>query len=192
MHQIKRNAALTFKTFLYQVVMSLFGFMMYSGTSKIPFLMVIGQAVIVLFFYYIMSSQMFQGGGKACEFDRSHQLSSSPLLGFLFGIIAFLPAILLSLWTVLAPPFLADGSAHTTYAPFLINKTFLQGMYVGIVQSIYPTTSIGQSATVAIQNGAALNSQCLLYLLAAIPGFLSCGVSYLLGYLHFKKERVKK
>ncbi|MBR2615104.1 MAG: hypothetical protein IKC69_00290, partial [Clostridia bacterium] len=96
MHQIKRNAALTFKTFLYQVVMSLFGFMMYSSTYRIPFLLWIGQAIISVFFLFIMAYQMFQAGAKACEYDRAHSLSSSPLLGFGFALIGFIPALVLS------------------------------------------------------------------------------------------------
>ena len=59
MNVFSRNAGLMLKTFLYQVVMSLFGFMMYGATYKIPFLLIVGQATIVLFFFYILTTQMY-------------------------------------------------------------------------------------------------------------------------------------
>lgn len=192
MHQFSRNTGLMFKTFLYQIVMSLFGFMMYSATNKNTLLLVVGQTLVILFYYYILSSQMFQAGGKAYEFDRSHSLSSSPALGFLFALIAFLPAILISLFTVLSPPYSAEGVAQATgYVPFLLNKTFLQGMYISIVQWIFPTVSGGASEALAVANANAMNSQCLLYLAGALPGMVICGTSYLIGYLSFGKEKNK-
>ncbi len=185
MHQFKRNTGLIFKTFLYQLVMSLFGFMMYSSTYKIPFLMVVGQATITIFFLFIMAHQMYQQGAKNCEYDWAHQLTSSPFLGLLFSFLAFLPAILLSGYTLLTPPFAASGTPSAGYAPFLINKTFLQGMYIGIVQYLYPTSATNSAEVLASAN----NAQCLIHLVSCIPGILSCTIGYFFGYRNFKKEK---
>ena len=177
MHQLKRNLGLVLKTFLYQIVMSLFGFMMYSAIYKIPFLAVIGQVIITAFFLYIMFHQMYQQGAKACEYDWAHKLTSSPALGFLFALVAFLPAIILAL----------DGTPTSSYAPFLINKTFLQGMYIGIVQFLFPTSATAGAPAIA----AAGNAQCFAHLISCIPGLLSCGIGYAIGYLHFKRNKKK-
>lgn len=185
MHQLKRNTGLIFKTFLYQVVMSLFGFMMYSSTYKIPFLMVIGQATVTLFFLFIMAHQTYQSGAKACEFDWAHDLSSSPLFGLIFSLLAFLPTILLSTYTLIYPPFATTGTPSTGYAPFLINKTFLQGMYIGIVQFLHPTSASASPDALAHAN----NAQCFVHLLSCIPGIISCTFGYFVGYCNFKKEK---
>lgn len=187
MHQLKRNSVLILKTFLYQVVMSLFGFMMYSAIYKIPFLAVIGQGIITVFFLYIMFHQMYQQGAKACEYDWAHKLTSSPALGILFAFVAFLPAIILSAGTVISAPFALDGTPTASYAPFLINKTFLQGMYIGIVQFLFPTSATAGAPAIA----AASNAQCFAHLISCIPGLLSCGIGYAIGYLHFKRNKKK-
>ncbi len=188
MHQFSRNYGLILKTFLYQVAMSLFGFMMYTGTYKIPLLLVVGQITILFFFIYIMFSQTYQAGSKACEHDWAHSLSSSCLLGFLFALIAFIPAIVLSVWCVAVPPVAADGASYSaSYAPFLINRFFLQGMYIGISQWLFPAASA--SAGDAAANAAAMNSQCFMYLFTAIPGLLASGIGYLVGYKHFRSQK---
>lgn len=190
MNLFSRNTGLMIKTLLYQVVMSLFGFMMYGATYKIPFLLLIGQATVILFFFYIMSSQMYQSGAKMCEFDRSHETSSSPAAGFLFALIAFLPTILLAVVSVINPPFAASGDTNTVgYLSYLGNHTFLQGMYVAITQTLYPTSAGGASEALAAANAAAINSRCLIHLVGAVPGILAGGIGYLLGYLNFKKDK---
>lgn len=185
---MKRNYGLILKTFLYQVVMSLFGFMMYGAIRTIPLLSVVGAATIILFFLFIMGSQMYQKAAKNCEFDRAHGTKSSPLAGFLFAFLAFLPAILVSLYGFVFPPYNADGTAaHAT--PFLLNKTFLQGMYISVVQALFKTTSQGASATVAAENALALNGQAKLFLFTSIPGIITSGVGYLAGYHSFMKDK---
>ncbi len=193
MHQFQRNTGLMVKTFLYQIVMSLFGIMMYSVTHKNPFLFYLGQGTVILFFLYIMSSQMYQYGAKSCEYDWAHKCSSSPLLGFVFALIAFLPTLLASAWTLITPPFDLQGVAVPSgYVPFLLNKTFLQGMYIGISQTLYPTVAGGTSQALAAANGVALNSQCLIHLLSSLPGVLFSGVFYWIGYNGFRKNKKKK
>lgn len=190
MNQFSRNAGLILKTFLYQVVMSLFGFMMYGATYRIPLLLVVGQTTIVLFFLYIMSSQTYQSGAKSCEYDRSHGTKSNPWAGFLFMLIAFLPTIVLAIVSVLIPPFPADGATNTAgYLSYLGNHTFLQGMYVGITQYIYPTSSGGAAEALMLANAEAINSRCLIHLFGAIPGILAGGIGYLVGFLQFSKEK---
>jgi len=188
-----RNLGLTLKTFLYQIVMSLFGIMMYLATKSNTLLLVAGQASVIIFFLYIMSTQMYQSGYKMCEYDRGHGSTSSPAFGFLFAFLAFLPTILLSAWTLICPPFDGAGAINAGgYVPFLLNKNFLQGMYIGIVQTLFPTTAGGTSEALAAVNGAAMNRQCLFYLAGAIPGILASGTGYLIGYLHFSKDKKKK
>ncbi len=188
-----RNVGLILKTFLYQIVMSLFGIMMYLATKSNLLLLIAGQASLILFFLYIMSTQMYQSGYKMCEYDRGHGSTSSPLMGFIFALIAFLPTILLSAWTLFSPPFDGAGVANaSSYVPFLLNKNFLQGMYIGIVQSVFPTAAGGASEALAAANGAAMNRQCIIYLLGAIPGILSGGIGYLIGYIRFAKDKIKK
>ncbi len=190
MISFSRNSGLILKTFLYQIVMSLFGFMMYGATYKIPLLLVIGQTTVVLFFFYIMSSQMYKGGAKMCEYDRGHSLSSSPAAGFLFALFAFLPTIILAIISVVSPPFSESGTANTAgYLSYLGNHTFLQGMYVGITQTIYPTAAGGANEALAAANASAINSRCVLHLFGAIPGILACGIGYLLGYQNFKMSK---
>ncbi len=187
---ISKNTGLIVKTFLYQVVMSLFGFMMYGSTYRIPLLLVIGQATVILFFFYIISSQMYKGGAKNCEHDRAHQTSSSPWVGFLLSSIAFLPTILLAILSVFTPPFDAEGMSNTAgYLSYLGNHTFLQGMYVGITQTVFPTSAGGASEALAQANATAINARCYLHLFGAIPGILLSGFGYLLGYLQFKKDK---
>lgn len=185
-----RNASLILKTFLYQIVMSLFGFMMYSSTYKIPLLLVVGQLTVVLFYYYILSSQMVQGGHKMCEYDMAHGTSSSPLFGFVFALIAFLPTIILAVVSVVSPPYLANGATNTAgYLSYLGNHTFLQGMYVGITQWIYPTSAGTSAEALATLNAQAVNARCFIHLFGAVPGILISGGSYLFGYLNFKKGK---
>lgn len=192
MTAFSRNYGLMLKTFLYQIVMSLFGIMMYLATRSNTLLLVLGQASVLIFFLYIMSTQMYQAGYKTCEYARGHGITSSPAMGFLFALIAFLPTILLSLWTVITPPFDATGTANASgYVPFLLNKTFLQGMYISLVQTFFPTSSGGASDALTIANGAAMNRQCFFYLAGAIPGIVTCGIGYLVGHLHFAKDKKK-
>ena len=179
---LKRNGGLILKTILYQIVMSLFGMMMYGATSRIRFLSIIGQVAVVLFYFYILVSQTYQGGFQSFEPDHAHGQTSSPAAGFLIALIAFLPTLVLSLWSALIPPFYADGTPVSySYIPFLINKSFLQGMYILVVQMIYPTSA----DTVGAVNAVRLNSQSFLYIFTVLPGMLSCGVGYLLGYRQF-------
>lgn len=193
MNLLARNSGLMLKTFLYQIVMSLFGFMMYGATYKIPILLIIGQATVILFFLYIMSSQMYQSGAKACEYDRGHGCSSSPAAGFLFALFAFLPTIVLAIVSVITPPYIqADVPNTAGYLSYLGNHTFLQGMYIGITQTLYPTVAGGASDALAQANAIAINSRCFLHLFGAIPGILTAGIGYLIGYLGFKKNKPKK
>ncbi|MBQ3075967.1 MAG: hypothetical protein IJC26_07850 [Clostridia bacterium] len=192
MNWFSRNTGLMVKTFLYQIVMSLFGFMMYGATYKIPLLLIVGQATVILFFFYIMSSQMYQSGAKTCEYDRAHGESSSPAAGFLFAVIAFLPTFILAIISLVSPPFFADGTSNTVgYLSYLGNHTFLQGMYVGITQTLYPTSAGGANEALAAANAAAINSRCSLHLFGAIPGALVGGIGYMMGYLGFKKDKKK-
>ena len=193
MNQFTKNSELILKTFLYQIVMSFFGIMIYSATSSNTLILIVGQSTVVLFFLYIMSSQSYRAGFKSAEFGRAHGIASPPALGFLLTLIAFLPTIALSLWAVLFPPFLANGEAQGMgYVPFLLNKTFLQGMYIGIVQWIFPTQAGGSSDALAIANALALNRQCYLYLAGAIPGFLASGLGYFIGHVRLSKDSSKK
>ncbi|MBR4287981.1 MAG: hypothetical protein IKT50_00925 [Clostridia bacterium] len=193
MTAFSRNIGLALKTFLYQIVMSLFGIMMYLATKSNTLLLIAGQASVIIFFLYVMSTQMYQSGYKMCEYDRGHNSTSSPAYGFLFALLAFLPTILLSAWTVITPPFDKAGAICAVgYVPFLLNKNFLQGMYIGIVQTLFPTTAGGSSEALAALNGAAMNRQCVFYLFGAIPGILSGGIGYLIGYIHFSKDKKKK
>jgi len=184
---ILKNKGLMLKTFLYQIVMSFFGIMMFTATSQNQFLLILGQALVILFYYYILFSQSSQYGWKTCERDCAHCTTSSPFFGFFPAIISFLPAILLSLISFLNPPYAADGTAIFA-SPFIINKTFLQGMYIGIAQQLYPTTTI-VAQTSASENAAALNSQTFLYLFSSIPGILLTGAGYLTGYLRFAAKK---
>lgn len=192
MNFFTRNIGLIVKTFLYQIVMSLFGFMMYGATYRIPILLIIGQATIILFFFYIMSSQMYQSGAKACEYDHGHESKSSPAAGFLFALIAFLPTIVLAIVSVVTPPYIQADVLNTAgYLSYIGNHTFLQGMYVGITQTLYPTVAGGAADALAEANAAAINSRCFLHLFGAIPGILAGGLGYLIGYLGFKKDKKK-
>lgn len=192
MHQFKRNGGLIFKTFLYQVVMSLFGFMMYSSTYKIPLIMTVGQITITIFYLYIMFHQMYQQGAKNCEYDWAHSLSSSPAFGFLFCLIAFLPTILLSAYTCIFPPY-ASEAMQSSYPAFLINKVFLQGMHVGFFQWLFPTSSAASvDAAATAANAVSMNAQCFAHLFGCIPGIIACGLGYFFGYEGFKKDKKKK
>ena len=190
MNFFAKNSGLMLKTFLYQVVMSLFGFMMYGATYRIPLLLTIGQATVILFFYYIMASQMYQSGAKNCEYDAGHGQSTSPAAGFLFAVVAFLPTVILAVVSVLCPPFAADGMTNTAgYLSYLGNHTFLQGMYVGITQTLFPTAAGGASQALTEANAAAINSRCFIHLFGALPGILISGIGYVIGYLNFKKNK---
>ncbi len=163
--------------------------MMYGATYKIPFLLIVGQATVILFFFYIMSSQMYQGGAKMCEYDISHSQKSSPLAGFLLVLIAFLPTFLLAAISLLIPPYTATGDTQTAgYLSYLCNHTFLQGMYVGITQEIFPTSAGGADPALMAKNIVAINSRCILHAFGALPGFLIGGFSYLIGYKRFLKS----
>jgi hypothetical protein len=160
--------------------MSLFGAMMYGATSANRFLLVIGAICVIAFFMYIMFSQMYKKGWKNHEFDMAHNTNSSCLWGFVFALIGFLPAILMSLYTMIFPPFTATGDmAGNSYIVYLLNKSFLQGMYISIHQHIVPT----------VQGTNSLNAQCILHLISALPGIICCGVGYIIGYFRFHNDR---
>ena len=187
MRFFSRYSDLILKTFLYQIVMSFFGLMMFTATSGNAFLFLLGQIAILLFWAFILFHQGMQKGQKMCEKEPG----SSPFGGFLPALIAFLPAILLSVWSYLSKPYAPDGAGQNL-VPFLLNKTLLQGMYVGLAQKIFPTTVSGASSAVEVQNAAALNRQTLLYLFTSLPGILLCGVGYLFGHLNFSGLKKKK
>jgi len=193
MNLFSRNMGLTLKTFLYQIVMSLFGFMMYGATYKIPFLLVIGQITVVLFYFYILTTQMYQGGAKASEFDLSHKEKSPALAGFLFALIAFLPTFILAVISVYSQPFTTEGVTNTAgYLSYLGNHTFLQGMYVGITQHLFPTASGGANDALNFANMASINARCFFHLFGGVPGILASGIAYFIGYRSFRKEKKEK
>jgi hypothetical protein len=180
------------KTFLYQIVMSFFGIMMYTATRHNTFLFVAGQISLFIFYAYILSSQMYKAGFKAYEYDSAHQTASPAAMGFIFALIAFLPTLLLAIFSYFNPPILSDGASRGSgYIPYILNKSLLQGMYIGVVQHIYPTSSGGNDALLALENSIAMNNQSLLYLILPIPGILVSGISYVLGCFSFKKPRKK-
>ncbi len=183
MNLFSRNLSLIFKTFLYQIVMSIFGLMMYGATSRIRILLIVGSICVIAFFIYIMFSQMYQQGSKNCEYDIAHQTSSPLFVGFVFALIAFLPTIIASTVSIFMPPFAPDGNvlSEAGYIFYLINKTFLQGMYTSLHNAIVPT----------VAHTDALNAQPMLHLISAIPGIIVCGVAYLVGYLRFRSEKKK-
>ncbi len=190
MNQFTRNSGLIMKTFLYQIVMSFFGIMMYTATSSNTLLLVVGQSTVILFFLYIMSYQSYQFGFKSAEYDRAHKTLSSPALGFLLSLLAFLPTMILSVWTVIVPPFLENGEAQSLgYVPFLLNKTFLQGMFVSIGQWIFPSQAGGAAEALAAANAAALNHQCYVHLIGALPGFLASGLGFFIGHRRFSNDK---
>ncbi len=192
MNLFRRNSGLMLKTFLYQVVMSLFGFMMYSSTYRIPFLLVIGQITVIIFFFYIMGSQTFQAGAKSCEYDIGHNTSSSPFAGFLFALISFSPTIILAIISIICPPFIQSDVPNTAgYLSYTCNHVFLQGMYVGITQTLFPTAAGGAADALAAANAAAINSRCLIHLFGAIPALLASGIGYWIGYRGFSKSKKK-
>lgn len=184
MNLFSKNIPLILKTFLYQIVISILGMMMYTAVSRNTALMIIGQISVLLFFFYIMWSQMYQQGAKNAEFSLSHQTPSSPFAGILFALIAFLPTILASLWTIISPPFAPNGEVLSAagHIPYLLNKCFLMGMYSGIHQTLVPT----------VQGTDALNAQCILHLLSAIPGILVCSVGYAVGHIRFLSNKKTK
>lgn len=183
----KRNSSLIFKTFLYQIVMSLFGMMMFGAVQKVPLINIIGSAIIIFFFHYIMVSQMYRAGSKNCESDCAHKLSSFAWAGFLFALIAFIPTILMSTYSLFFPPFseLGEKTNGYPYLNYLLNKTFFQGMYASVFQWFAPTSGTYD----AVGNANSILIQVKIFAFTAIPGILSSGFGYLAGYLNFKKEK---
>ncbi len=193
MNVSSRHFGLVIKTFLYQIVMSLFGFMMYLATYKIPYLLIVGQGMVILFFLFIMASQSYNAGAKNCEYDRAHGMKSSPALGILLSLLAFLPTMVLAVVSVINPPYATPDSTNTLgYFSYLGNHAFLQGMYVGITQALFPTAAGTVAEGIAEANSAAINSRCLVHLLGFLPGFLTSSIAYFIGYLSFKKTKKQK
>ncbi len=185
----KRSADYIGKTFLYQIVMSFFGIMMYEATQFNLVLYIIGTLCVLAFYAYILISQSLQKGAKMAEFDHRNKVDSSPFAGFFLSFAAFLPTIVLSAVSCIAPPYYADGSGRNV-VPYILNRCFLQGMHLGVLQKLFPTTAEGAAAEVAAANAAAANSQAPYLLLLALPWILLCGLSYLYGYKRFCKGSV--
>ncbi len=189
----KRGRDLIWKTFLYQIVMSFFGVMMYSVTYQNTVLFILGQVAVLGFYGFILVSQTMQKAGRIAEYDHRNAVTTSPLSGFWLSALGFVPTFVLSAITFFLPPFTADGGSNSfALSVFQINKTFQQGMYVGIYQRIFPPAdaSLYAASEVGAANAAALNSQTSIMPLAVIPGILLCGFAYLYGYKHFMKGSV--
>ena len=186
----KRGRDLIWKTFLYQIVMSFFGVMMYSVTYQNTVLFILGQIAVLAFYGFILVSQTMQKAGRIAEYDHRNHLKTSPLMGFALCGLGFVPTLFLSLINLIWRPFTETGAANSfALAVFQINKTFQQGMYVGLYQRIFPPvdTSLYAASEVGAANAAALNAQAGLMPLAVIPGILLCGFAYVYGYKHFLK-----
>ena len=187
MSHIARNRGLILKTFLYQVVMSFFGVMMYLATYRNAALFVIGQTAVILFSFYIFFSQSMQAGSKECEYGFAHkEEKSSPWFGLLPVFLGFLPMIVLSLWNVFLPPYQASGEPGSIFAfgPFELNKVLQQGVFEGIYQVLFPTVS-GDSG-VAAENAAALNAQARVFPFAFLPGWIAGSAGFAFGWFRFR------
>ncbi|MBQ3865552.1 MAG: hypothetical protein II776_01525 [Clostridia bacterium] len=184
---IGRGKGLIFKTFLYQVVMSFFGIMMYTATFRNTALMVIGTVMVIAFYLFIFFRQSMQAGSKECEYGIAHRSNTSPWSGCLLVLLGFLPMIALSVWSVFQPPYLADGSSGAAIVPFTVNKVLQQGVYQGVYQMLWPTVS--GDAGVGPANAAALNHQALLFPFAFLPGWIAGSAGYAVGWNRFKMDK---
>lgn len=183
MAYLSRVKGLILKTFLYQLVMSFFGIMMNTATSRNTALLVIGQVMVIAFYLYIFFSQSMQAGSKECEYGVGHGAETSPWLGAVPLILGFVPMIVLSVFSAAVPPFTAGGGQSASYVPYVFNNLLQQGVYRGVYQMLYP---VGDNA------GQAANAQALLFPFAFLPGFLAGTGGYVFGWYRFKGDEKKK
>ena len=180
---LSRNRGLALKTFLYQLVMSFFGTMMFTATSRNQALLVIGQVMVIAFSLYIFFYQSMQAGSKECEFGIGHGVKTCAWAGILPVFLGFVPMILLSVWGALVPPVNADGGASSSYVPYVINNLLQQGVYQGIYSMAYPIAEgdLGQ----------ATNARALLFPFAFLPGFMAGSAGFAFGWFRFRKDGKK-
>ncbi len=183
MAQTARSRSLILKTFLYQLVMSFFGIMMYTATQSNTALIVIGQVMVIAFYLYIFFSQSMQAGSKECEYALGHKIKSSPWIGALPILAGFIPMIVLSLWGAVQPPCRADGSYSASYAPYLLNNLLQQGVYQGIYSWLCPVKEAASES---------INARALLFPAAFLPGWIAGTLGYAFGWYRFKSDGKQK
>jgi len=201
----KRGRDLVWKTFLYQLVMSFFGIMMFGSTSWNAVLSIIGMIASLAFYAYILLSQAAKKGARMAEYDHRNQSPTSPFHGFWLSSLGFLPMAVMSLINKIFPPFEHPFS----YSVFQINRTFQHGMYLSIYDRIFPTAAaeganhesyasflssiaaFSQKTDAAAANAAALDAQAGIMIYFILPGILLSGLAYLWGYKNFTKGSVK-
>lgn len=172
------------KTFLYQIVMSFLGFMLFSALSANPFLKILAIIISISFYWYILFSQTSEIGQKISESDIAHKTNTPLWSGFIAAAVSFIPTAIMSIISIISLP----SQNGIGYISFLLNKLLLQGMYIGIAQKIYPT----DQQMSAIQNAASLDKQSYLFLIFIIPGILVCGSAFIYGYKKFSQKKKDK
>ena len=183
---MSRSVPLIIKTFLYQLVMSFFGIMMFTATSRNTALMVIGQILVIGFYLYIFFSQSMQAGSKECEYGIGHETKTTPWMGLIPILLGFVPMILLSVWGAIQPPFAPDGSQSASYVPYLLNNLLQQGVYSGNYAHLFPA---GDTAEQAAQ---AINARALLFTAAFLPGWIAGSLGYIYGWRRFTGSKADR
>ena len=173
---LKENGGKIFKTFGFSMVLSIFGFMLFMATIKNPALLVVGFAVMLCCYLYLMYEPMWQLGGNDKLSPTAKGFSAK---GLVIMIVAFLPAAVLTLLCIIIPPTAITIGEVTdynwTYALFQIIRLLFHGIYVGIVQYLLPFSSdAGNISNLALQP--------IFLLISLIPGILAGALGYFLGY----------
>ena len=188
MAKLSRSRPLILKTILYQLVMSFFGIMMFTATSRNAALLAVGQILVIAFYLYIFFSQSMQAGSKECEYGVGHGVGTSPWFGALPIFLGFVPMIVLSLWGALQPPFTPDGGRSVSNVPYLLNNLLQQGVFRGVYQWLRPIAE-GADQSAAAQS---INAQAALFPYFFLPGWIAGSLGYAVGWFRFRGDEKEK
>jgi hypothetical protein len=174
MEFFKSNGKLIFKTFMFQIVISLLGTMLGTATGSWSALRLVGTVFAVLVYFYIIGSQFWNKGSN--DFIKKTE-RYNPLFGFLGGFFAFVPALVSILICCFLPMVDFDGNTTWVFALFAVVKLLFMGVFFGFAATLYPTGINSTEAQIVAANA----SQSFFFLWMIIPSVLVCGLCYVMG-----------
>lgn len=170
----KSNGKLIFKTFMFQIVISLLGTMLGTATGAWSALRLAGTVFAVLVYFYIIGSQFWtKGSNDVIKKPENY----NPVYGFISGFIAFVPALICVLICCFVPMSDFDGNTTWVFALFAVVKLLFMGAYYGFAATLYPTNINSTQEQIVAANFA----QSFFFIWMLIPAVLVCGICYILG-----------
>lgn len=169
----------TIKMFINQFAIGIFGAVlsMATITAGNDLLTIAVSIFAVLFYLFLIYHMIWEVGAKdrlAVDYDK---LPNRPYFGFVIGLVANIPNLLIAILQTVAAIFAGAEWASAIKAGSAVAYVVIDGMYTGLGGAI--TLSVNGVAT-------SLNSFWWMYYLIMIPSLLMTGFAYFLGHKNFR------